>query len=416
MLAPRKGRIARSAAAVTLAFAMLLGAIPAYAEPTATVTPAPAPTAAATTTPAPPRKPVEDKPAVDPTPSTPQTEQFRAELADRQARYDALMAQLDELDRELSVAVDAYNQAVDRLESTKKEVADVEGQLEKATTAYDFQSDILDTRARSIYQEGSFASFEVLLDSKSLNDFVARVKFLNTIGVRDAEIAGSLRGQKELVEKRASELKNAELVAESLEFELRARQIEVLLRIQERQTMLAQAQTDILELLDSEAARRQTEESALLRDILSGASKAGIVVQAGSPVETALSYHGIPYLWGGETPSGFDCSGLVLYVFKQHGVTLPHYSGSQFLEGEKVVPAALAPGDVVFFGSPIHHVGIYIGGGYFIHAPRTGDFVKISRLADRKDYAGARRYPWKLRAGAPTGGVTNPAAAVGTAR
>ena len=116
--------------------------------------------------------------------------------------------------------------------------------------------------------------------------------------------------------------------------------------------------------------------------MLSGASKAGIVVEPGSPVETALAYHGVPYLWAGATPSGFDCSGLILYVYKQHGVTLPHYSGSQFLLGEKVAYADLQPGDVVFFGSPIHHVGMYIGGGYFLHAPRTGDFVKITKLAD----------------------------------
>jgi len=120
-------------------------------------------------------------------------------------------------------------------------------------------------------------------------------------------------------------------------------------------------------------------------------------------VETALAYHGIPYLWGGELPSGFDCSGLMLYVFRQHGVTLPHYSGSQFQLGEKVAVTDLQPGDAVFFGSPIHHVGMYLGGGYYLHAPRTGDFVKISKLADRNDYAGARRYAWTTRTGSPTG-------------
>ena len=172
--------------------------------------------------------------------------------------------------------------------------------------------------------------------------------------------------------------------------------------------MLAEAQADLLELLDQEAARRSVEEADLLRSILSGANAAGIEVTPGSPVETALAYHGIPYLWGGETPAGFDCSGLVLYVFRQHGVELPHYSGSQFLLGDKVVPAALQPGDVVFFGSPIHHVGIYIGGGYYIHAPRTGDFIKISPLAKRRDYAGARRYDWVPRV-LPPKGVSTPA-------
>lgn len=145
-----------------------------------------------------------------------------------------------------------------------------------------------------------------------------------------------------------------------------------------------------------------------MREILSGANKAGIEVVPGSPVETALAYHGIPYLWGGATPSGFDCSGLVMYVFAQHGVSLPHYSRAQFALGEKIAPSALQPGDVVFFGSPVYHVGIYVGAGYFLHAPRTGDFVKLSKLADRTDYAGARRYDWSYRTGAIQGVSSDP--------
>jgi len=332
-----------------------------------------------------------------------QTEEFRRELAAKQARLDEFMAQLDELDRELALAAEAYNEAVDRLESTKSEVAANRGDLADAKQAYAFQVDLLNSRANSIYRQGSLASFEVLLDSKSLSDFVARVKFLNTIGLADAEVAKALKGQKDMVEQAAEDLKNAAKQAEALEFELKARQIEVMLRIQERQTMLAAAQGDLLELLDGEASRRQTEEAALLREILSGVNEAGIIVEPGSPVETALAYHGIPYLWGGATPSGFDCSGLILYVYRQHGVELPHYSGSQFLMGEKVMPAELQPGDVVFFGSPIHHVGMYIGGGYFLHAPRTGDFVKVSALAGRSDYAGARRYNWVKRTAPPIG-------------
>ena len=92
----------------------------------------------------------------------------------------------------------------------------------------------------------------------------------------------------------------------------------------------------------------------------------------------------------------------VLYVYR-YGVDLPHYSGSQFLLGTRVAPADLKPGDVVFFGSPIHHVGIYVGAGYFIHAPRTGDFVKVSPLAERTDFAGARRYDWQPRLDPPLG-------------
>ncbi|HSK48041.1 MAG TPA: NlpC/P60 family protein [Coriobacteriia bacterium] len=333
------------------------------------------------------------------------TKKFRKELADRQKRLDEFQDQLYTLDRELELATEEYNEAREKLAKVKANVQVAAGDLDKAQTAYSIQTDILGDRASSIYKDGSLNIVELLLGADSVGDFITRVKFLNTIGIRDADIAASLKGQKQLLEQRVGQLEGAEAAAESLEFELKARQIEIMLRIQERQDMMTDAQQDLLEVLDKEAARRQSDEQQLFAEIISGATSKGIVAKAGTPVETALAYHGVPYLWGGETTRGFDCSGLVLYVYAQHGVALPHYSGSQFQLGTKVSATALIPGDVVFFGSPIHHVGIYMGGGYYIHAPRTGDFVKISKLSDRSDFAGARRYDWQLRTGEPKNAV-----------
>jgi hypothetical protein len=105
----------------------------------------------------------------------------------------------------------------------------------------------------------------------------------------------------------------------------------------------------------------------------------------GRAVAIAERFLGVPYVWGGASPfTGFDCSGLVMYVYSQLGIDLTHFSGAQWNEGTRILtPEDLAPGDLVFFHPGPNgpgHVGMYIGGGNFIHAPHTGDVVKISSL------------------------------------
>jgi cell wall-associated NlpC family hydrolase len=117
----------------------------------------------------------------------------------------------------------------------------------------------------------------------------------------------------------------------------------------------------------------------------------------GRAVAIAAQYLGVPYRWGGASPlGGFDCSGLTMFVYAQVGIHLSHYTGAQFHEGAVVPPAALQPGDLVFFdasafGTPGHE-GIYIGNGMFIHAPHTGDVVRIASLSSYASrFAGAVR-------------------------
>ncbi|MDX6512483.1 MAG: peptidoglycan DL-endopeptidase CwlO [Gaiellaceae bacterium] len=114
-------------------------------------------------------------------------------------------------------------------------------------------------------------------------------------------------------------------------------------------------------------------------------------------VALAEQFLGVPYVWGGASPSGFDCSGLVMYVYARLGVSLPHFSGYQWGSGPHVPADQLAPGDIVFFDpgpSGPGHEGLYIGGGQFIQAPHTGDVVKISSLSEAGyglSYVGAVR-------------------------
>jgi cell wall-associated NlpC family hydrolase len=112
--------------------------------------------------------------------------------------------------------------------------------------------------------------------------------------------------------------------------------------------------------------------------------------RAATAVAAAYQQLGAPYDWAADGPAAFDCSGLTAYAWAAAGVTLPHSSQAQFGVGAHVSRSQLAPGDLVFFGSPIHHVGIYVGNGNMIDAPQTGDVVRVQSI-NRSDYAGAVR-------------------------
>jgi cell wall-associated NlpC family hydrolase len=112
--------------------------------------------------------------------------------------------------------------------------------------------------------------------------------------------------------------------------------------------------------------------------------------RAAVAVAAAYKQLGAPYDWAADGPQAFDCSGLTAYVWAAAGVTLPHSSQAQYAVGSHVSRSQLAPGDLVFFGDPIHHVGIYVGNGDMIDAPQTGDVVRVQSI-DRPDYTGAVR-------------------------
>ena len=159
----------------------------------------------------------------------------------------------------------------------------------------------------------------------------------------------------------------------------------------------AVSDTNIVSGAANNSDKTQSADIAEASGTASGAEAASSL-SGNKFVDTAKKYLGTKYVWGGSSPSGFDCSGLMQYTFAQNGVTIPRTAREQYKGGAAVSQNNLQAGDLVFFkgstGSSTSpgHVGMYIGNGQYIQAPKTGDVVKISNLADRKDYVGARRY------------------------
>jgi cell wall-associated NlpC family hydrolase len=108
-------------------------------------------------------------------------------------------------------------------------------------------------------------------------------------------------------------------------------------------------------------------------------------------VNTALAQQGKPYVWGGAGPSSYDCSGLMQYAYRAAGIALPHSSRMQSTMGTPVAEADLRPGDLVFFYTPVSHVGMYIGNGQMVHASTWGQPVKVTNLAYMPGFNSARR-------------------------
>jgi cell wall-associated NlpC family hydrolase len=108
-------------------------------------------------------------------------------------------------------------------------------------------------------------------------------------------------------------------------------------------------------------------------------------------VDAALAQLGSPYVWDAAGPTTFDCSGLTLWAWGHAGVALEHFTGAQVHQGRFVPADALLPGDLLLFGRSLHHVGMYLGAGYMIDAPTTGDYVKVQAVSDNGDFAVAVR-------------------------
>ncbi|MGN0038902.1 MAG: C40 family peptidase [Coriobacteriales bacterium] len=156
--------------------------------------------------------------------------------------------------------------------------------------------------------------------------------------------------------------------------------------------------SSVLDQIEAQAqAQTQSTPIAAMDEVVAKVVKKAAKLKASKidkVLDTAKSLKGTPYVYGGSTPSGFDCSGFTMYCFAKAGVSLTHNAQAQFYQTKSVPTNNMKAGDLVFFGwstSSITHVGIYVGNGKYIHSPHTGASVRVETLDDRSNFVGATR-------------------------
>lgn len=327
------------------------------------------------------------------------------------------------------------------IEASEKKVKKAQEDITKTQENFERTKGISKNRLSTIQEKDAskYSYIHALVSSEGITDFISKVSAINTIVEADTDMMGSLKEKesdlskkkveldkettklKEDKEKAGEEKKKLEETKVQVEAEIqklkeeeaeRVRQAEIEKQKFEEAERVRQAQVEAQKQAESEVQTqtnsqgqnqfRITVQPPVIAGIQSNSTTQTAIPNAGTvktpvsvavptaPVSTdkaqnviaeAEKYLGLPYVWGGTTPSGFDCSGYMQYIFKNvAGVKLPRVAREQQNAGVQIPVSEVQPGDLIFWGKPAHHVAMYIGNGQYIHAPQTGDVIKISKM------------------------------------
>jgi cell wall-associated NlpC family hydrolase len=334
------------------------------------------------------------------------------------AKARALQARLDARHAEVERLAERLNATDDRRHRLQQRLARLRARQKAAQRELDTAQRRLDEQVRATYMEGPQWLLGELVGGTSPPDVLRRIPMQKAALEARAAVVTEVRARKaevdSLNERVAADLAEADLVHRRQAEE--RRQVQRL--VGQLQATLDRIDRQLAGYLEAEEARSEAARRAAWSGYMSGVGSVQSWLQAGpvarAAVRWALAQLGDPYRWGATGPDTFDCSGLTSSAYRAAGVTIPRVSRAQWGAGPHVAVANLLPGDLVFYAdnpadpATIHHVGMYIGNGLMVHAPHTGDVVRVASIW-RESYAGATRIvPGVITPGLPPTSPTQP--------
>ena len=352
-----------------------------------------------------------------------------SDLASERARAAELESQIEANGNRVSILDEQYNQAQAAIDKANEQLAADERALDQRRQETEAVQAELAARGAELYMGAGNPAPLAALDVKDAGELGSRTAYAGAAADSDNQLLDRAKVAIEQLGVQQDALEKARADATHQRNQLDAARNEIAQATAEQQSLLAEANGKIASLVAEVRAERQREQEAAAEAAMqraaaeaqaraaqfqaeqttttdnggSNGSSDGTDPNAGSPgnvpapsggaqvaVDTARAQLGKPYVYAGSGPDVFDCSGLTMYAWAAAGVSLSHNAEAQYLSLPHVSQSELQPGDLVFFGNPIHHVGIYVGGGTMIEAPYTGVDVRYHTIY-RSDYAGGAR-------------------------
>ncbi|MBU3153380.1 NlpC/P60 family protein [Clostridium estertheticum] len=351
----------------------------------------------------------------------------KAKIKQVQTQRSGLETKVEMMDSQIEKIMSKINSNEKNINNTQNNIKQSKINIAKAEDDIKAEQVLYDKRMRVMYMNGTSSYVDILLDSKGIENFISRLEDVKTIINFDQKIIDDLQTKKEAInlKKVALDKENTKLLSlrvdnkntlSGLTKQKAAQDVLVAqLNTQEakytaqlvadqaaaaKQVALAkQAVTDAKNATEARQAAAENQAASANQYALNQStgqtpsispSRGGSGASSNALISYASQFLGLPYVWGGTSPTnGFDCSGFTQYVFAHFGVDIPRVSEDQQNVGTLVSRENLQPGDLVFFGTPAHHVGIYVGNGNMINAPHTGAVLRIQSL--NSDFTYGRR-------------------------